>query len=218
MLPSAQRSPCSRTSRRAALLCALLLFGAPQLTAAQAVDGRWRIAGELGVAPGATWLEGVNVPTVQSGVGAFGTIGVQRGWSPRVAGGVDVRVLTAKTSLDEHGVQWDGGRATEVSLLATTSIYSGNSGVWRWSFDLLGGVTMVSGPDGVVPFRDASKIAPTAEAGVSLRRGAVGVAASRRELSVFARYSVMRLGMTGNDAIATDGIVSRILAGVRVAP
>jgi hypothetical protein len=148
----------------------------------------------------------------------FGGFGIQRLFSANTLGGVSFRVLSAPVSLSEAGMTWDRAKTFEASLLATASLQAPAGQAIRGSLDFAGGITRLSGPRDIVPFKDALNIAPTAEVGVSLRRGNADATASRRELSVFTRYSLTRLRMGTPNPIAEGGTVSRFLIGLRAMP
>lgn len=197
-----------------ALLTALLIpLGAPS---AQTTDTRVRPHVELGAAPGGTWLDGPNAPTVSTGIGLLGGLGVSRGFSPVVDGGLVVRAVSSSVQLEEAGTTWEASRALEVSLLASTSLHSRRPSALRVSLDVLAGVTHLAGPRDVVPFRDASSFSPVGEVGVSVRRRSAETQRARGDLALFVRYNMTRVGINARDATGTAGTVSRIVAGVRL--
>jgi hypothetical protein len=202
---------------RAFVLLAVVVASAGQATVARAqVDpSRLRSVFEVGTSIGGTWLDGTRAPEVTSGIGVSGGLGVQRSFSGNVVGAVNLRVLSAAVSLSEAGMTWNRGRTLESSLLASISVQRNARRALRPSMELAGGITRLSGPRDIVPFKDAANIAPTAEVGLSLRRGEADADASRREFSVYLKYSVLQVRMAATDVIAEDGTLSRILIGVR---
>ena len=207
-----------RRFRRSDFLTAasfLVLLLNPGKAGCQVDPARLRSTYELGASLGGTWLEGPRAPDITSGAGIFGAIGVQRSFAPNVLGAVNLRVLSAAVSLDESSMTRDGGRTRVVSLLAQASFQQRVERTYRPSLELAGGISRLSGRRDLVPFKDASNIAPTAEIGVSLRRGFALEDAARQEFSVYVKYSVMQLRMSAGDAIAESGAVSRIHVGMR---
>lgn len=181
---------------------------------AQPVRPNWRVTAEVGGVLGGTWLDGSTAPTVRTDPGATIGVGAMRMVGANVAAGVGVRVGAQPVSVKENGVSWSGGTLTEADALGTLSFLTPQSTPLRPSLDLGAGVAVLSGARTVLPFRDASHIAPIGEAGVTLRR--VDPNPNKQEIALFVHYGVLRLDASATDASTASGWVSRISAGFKV--
>ncbi len=183
---------------------------------AQAVPERWRVTGEVGGIVGGTWLSGPRVPTVSTDPGAALGIGVQRGITPDATAGFAVRISSQAVSLREVGSSWSRGTLTEGDVVGQLSFASRRRTRLRLALDLGGGFALLSGARDLLPFLDASSIAPLGDIGLSLHRGQSEVDASRRDLALYVRYTSLRLDASLQNAVTTSGWVGRISTGLRV--
>lgn len=181
---------------------------------AQPVGPTWRVTAEVGGILGGTWLDGTSAPTVRTDPGATIGVGLARMVGPNVSGGVGVRVGAQPVSVKENGASWSGGTLTEADAMGTLSFLTAQSTPLRPSLDLGAGVAVLSGARTLLPFRDASRIAPIGEAGVTLRR--VNPNPNKQEVALFVHYGVLRLDASAADASTASGWVSRISAGFKV--
>ena len=201
------------------LIAAAGAWIAPRTIAAQGAlrePVAWRFVGEAGASVGGTWLEGPRAPTVSSKTGFLFGLGLQRGWTEFVAAGATLRAGIQPLELHENGDAWSGGTLTEANFVGTLSLQSRQRRTHRISLDLSGGAAVLTGASDIVPFNSAASLAPLAEVGVAIRRGATNAGASRRDLALFARYSALKLKAEYVHAVTTSGWVGRVVAGVRV--
>lgn len=217
------------------LLFPLLLFtvGAPSravlaqgstATASATSRGAWRATAEVGGVFGGTWLEGLSAPTVSTDAGATIGVGLKRRVADRVTVGAALSVGSQAISLAEGGTQWSGGTLTEANLQGVLSFLTSQGTPLRPSLDLSAGLTVLSGARDVAPFRDASRIAPLGEIGLTVRRLEHRV--DRQEYALFARYGAVRMRgsatavplTSANAARGSDGAgwVGRWRAGLQV--
>ncbi len=146
--------------------------------------------------------------------GATIGVGGQRMVAMNVSAGLGVKVGAQPVSVKEGGETWSGGTLTEADALGTLSFLTAQSTPLRPSLDIGAGVAVLSGARTLLPFRDASRIAPIGEAGVTLRR--VDPNPNKQELALFVHFGVLRLDASATDASTGSGWVSRISAGLKV--
>ncbi len=203
----------------ACLAATALASFAPRSLRAQAAVREpvvWRFVGEAAASVGGTWLEGSRAPTVRSKPGFLFGVGLQRGWTEFVAAGATLRGGIQPLEIRENGDSWSGGTLTEANFVATLSLQSRQRRTNRVSLDLSGGAAVLSGANDILPFHDAASLAPLAEVGIAIRRGATNADASRRDLALFVRYSTLKVQSEYVNAVTTTGWVGRIVAGLRV--
>jgi len=186
---------------------------APQAFA-QPLGPTWRVTAEVGGVFGGRWFEGNGAPSVRTEPGATIGVGAQRMVGPNVSAGVGVKVGAQPVSVNEDGASWTGGTLTEADAIGTVSFLTAQSTPLRPSLDIGAGVAVLSGARALLPFRDASRIAPIGEAGVTLRR--VDPNPNKQEIAVFVHYGMLRLDASATDASTISGWVSRISAGFKV--
>ena len=204
------------TARRLTLFLALVVAStgnAPRLSA-QPIRPTWRVTAEVGGVLGGIWLKGSAAPTVRTDPGPTIGVGAQRMVAQNISAGASVKVGAQPVSVRENGASWSGGTLTEADAVGTVSFLAPQSTPLRPSLDLAAGIAVLSGARTLLPFRDASRVAPIGEAGVTLRR--VDPNPVKQELSLFVHYGVLRLDASAADASTISGWVSRISAGVRV--
>ena len=211
-------APCATLSTarwglRFLIVIASIATSAPHASA-QPIRPTWRVTAELGGVLGGTWLEGTGAPTVRTDPGATIGVGAQRMVATNVSAGVGVKVGAQPVSVKESGASWSGGTLTEADALGTMSFLTAQSTPLRPSLDISAGVAVLSGARTLLPFRDASRIAPIGEAGVTLRR--VDPNPNKQELALFVHFGVLRLDASATDASTVSGWVSRISAGLKV--
>ena len=131
-----------------------------------------------------------------------------------ISAGVVVKVGAQPVSVKENSASWSGGTLTETDVVGTVSFLAAQSTPLRPSLDIAAGIAVLSGARTVLPFRDASRLAPMGGAGVTVRR--VDANPAKQELSLFVHYGVLRLDASAVDASTISGWVGRISAGVRV--
>lgn len=205
---------------RTAVAVGLALVAATSGLRAQEAGRRdpvdWRAVAEVAGSVGGTWLSGPRAPTVASKTGFLLGLGLQRSWTKFVAAGATLRAAVQPIEIREHGESWSGGTLTEAQLLANVSLQSRQRTMNRISLDLSGGAAILSGANRILPFDDAKSLAPLLEVGVAFRRGIADADASRRDLALVLRYSMLNVQSNTMNAIATSGWVGRVIAGVRV--
>ena len=209
-----QGSP-PRSALRAGLLLLGFALGAKPVYG-QAVPAIWRPYAEVGGLLGGTWLSGPRSPTVSTDPGFSLGIGISRGITPDVSSGVSMRVASQGLSLSEVGATWTGGTLTEANVVGQLSLSSRRRTRRRLALDLGGGIAVLSGAHDILPFLDASNIAPLGEMGLSLHNGKADADASRRDMAFFVRYSTLRLDANVVNAATTTGWVHRVTLGLRV--
>lgn len=176
----------------------------------------WRVIAEAGGSIGGTWLEGVRAPKVVSKPGFLFGLGLQRGWTEFVAAGASIRAGVQPVEMQENGERWSGGTVTEADLVATLSFQSRQRTTNRISLDVSGGAAVLAGANDVLPFQDAQSLAPLLEVGVALRRGLADSDASRKDLALIVRYSMLKLQTEYINAVITPGWVGRTMIGLRI--
>lgn len=176
----------------------------------------WRVIAEAGGSIGGTWLEGPRAPKVVSKPGFLFGLGLQRGWTEFVAAGASIRAGVQPVEMQENGERWSGGTVTEADLVATLSLQSRQRTTNRISLDVSGGAAVLTGANDVLPFQDAQSLAPLVEVGVALRRGVADSDASRRDLALIVRYSMLKLQTEYINAVVTPGWVGRTMIGLRI--
>jgi hypothetical protein len=73
---------------------------------------------------------------------------------------------------------------------------------------------VLTGARNVLPFHDASSVAPIAEGGFSFRRDANS--STPQDLALFVHYGIVRLDASAANAMTTSGWVKRVTIGLRV--
>jgi hypothetical protein len=195
-----------------ALLGALLAPGA-SLSAQRAFDG-WRVTGEVGGVIGGTWLRGTGAPTVSTDPGAAIGVGAMRPLGGGVSGGAAIRIGAQPVVMKELGASWSGGTLTETDILAQLTMMSAQGTTFRPALELAAGAAVLTGARNVLPFHDASTIAPIAEGGVSFRRDANS--STPQDLALFVHYGIVRFDASATNAVSTSGWVRRVSVGLRV--
>lgn len=206
---------CAAPLRCLSLASALLSI-APHRISAQGTAPSWQVAGELGGVVGGSWLKGANAPTVTSASGVVLGINVQRTVLPHASAGAAVRIGAQPLSLTERDAKWSGGTLTEGDVLGVVSLIGAGKQPLSVSVDLGLGVAILSGARSILPFRDASNLAPLGELGVSLRRSVSRSQTARQKQALFIRYSILRVDASAVETIVTTGWVGRLSVGVRV--
>jgi len=196
-----------------ALLVIAVSSAANTLSAQGAIDG-WRVTGEVGGVIGGTWLRGTGAPTVTTDPGATIGVGASRQLVSGVSAGATLRIGAQPVVMKETGATWAGGTLTETELMAQLTIMSAQGTTLRPALELGAGAALLTGARNVLPFHDASSIAPIAEGGFSVRRDANS--STSRELALFVHYGLVRLDASAAGAVTTSGWVQRLTIGLRV--
>lgn len=210
------------------LSIAIIAFSAPAARAQSSQGAGWTVAGEFGGAIGGTWLESTGAPRVSSTTGAQLSLSASRPTKSRVALGAAVRVSAQSLQLKEVDQTWSGGTLTNGQLMGTMSVDLPRSAQIATALEFGGGLSILSGARDLAPFTTASRVAPTGEFGVAIRRAPSTYAVVRRTafdlraLALVLRYDVTRFD-PGNSASggavprnATAGWVGRMVVGARV--
>ncbi len=195
------------------VLAATLLFDGVSLSAQRAPDG-WRVTGEVGGVLGGTWLRGVGAPTVTTDPGATIGVGATRQLVSGVSAGATLRIGAQPVVMREVGATWSGGTLTEADVLAQLIVMSAQGTTLRPALEVGVGAAVLTGARDVLPFHDASRVAPIAEAGFSVRRDANS--STPQDLALFVHYGIVRLDASGTNAVTSSGWVRRVTLGLRV--
>ena len=196
-----------------ALLIIAVSSAANTLSAQGAIDG-WRVTGEVGGVIGGTWLRGAGVPAVTTDPGATIGVGASRQLVSGVNAGATLRIGAQPVVMKESGATWAGGTLTETELMAQLTIMSAQGTTLRPALELGAGAALLTGARNVLPFHDASSIAPIAEGGFSVRRDANS--SGPQDLALFVHYGIVRLDASAAGAVTTSGWVRRLTIGLRV--
>ena len=151
-----------------ALSLALLLLAAPLPGQAPAPSAPWRFSAEAGATGGGVWLDGSRVPRVSTGVGFVFATAARRALSDVTGAAAVLRVSMQPLDLRENGVEWNGGTLTEYDLLGVLSIRAPATGSLRATVEAGVGAALLTGAGDIVPFRNASSVAPAGEIGLSV--------------------------------------------------
>jgi hypothetical protein len=195
-----------------ALVFALMAHGA--VASAQRAPDRWRFTGDVGGVLGGTWLRGIGAPTVTTDPGASIGVGASRPIGSGSAVGALLRIGAQPVVMKESGTTWSGGTLTETDVLATLVLMSPQGTALRPALELGAGAALLSGARNVLPFHDASSVAPIVEGGVAVRRDANS--SSPEDLALFVHYGLVRLDASQTNAVSTSGWVPRLIVGLRV--
>ena len=194
-----------------------------QETAAGA--SRWRMSGEVGGVFGGSWLSGANAPRVSTDPGLTLSIAVQRETSERASAGLALRGAMQGISMNETGMKWSGGTATDAQLLGTLGYALRRTGHILSDVEFGGGIAYIAGTREVFPFSEVSHVTPAGEVGIALSLGEVRESLYRyRPFSLTIRYGVLRVDALGGDAnvpssmTAGAGWVGRTTIALRYRP
>ena len=190
-----------------------------------AIDTRWRLSAEVGGVFGGSWLSGDNAPRISTDPGLALSVAVGRQTSLRTTIGLGLRGAMQPITMNEAGMTWSGGTATDAQLLGTVAYTLKNSGQLLSDVELGGGMAFIAGTREVFPFTETSRVAPVGEAGIALSLGDVGESLYRyRPFSLVVRYGVLRVDALGGDAnlpssmTANAGWVGRTTIALRYRP
>ena len=162
---------------------------------------RWRMSGEVGGVLGGRWLSGGESPRVSTDPGLSLSVAVRRETSGRANVGLSLRGAMQPISMDEAGMQWSGGTATDAQLLGTVGYAMRSTGQLLADVEVGGGIAFIAGTRTVFPFTEISRFSPAAEAGIALSLGEVGETLYRyRPFALVVRYGVLRVDAFGGDA------------------
>jgi hypothetical protein len=169
-------------------------------TANAAEPARWRVSGEVGAVLGGRWLAGGDSPRVSTDPGLSLSVALQRETSGRASIGLSLRGAMQPISMDEAGMQWSGGTATDAQLLGTVGYAIRRSGQLLADVEAGGGIAFIAGTRTVYPFTEISRFSPVGEAGIALSLGEVGESLYRyRPFALVVRYGVLRVDAFGGD-------------------
>lgn len=187
-------------------------------------ETRWRISAEVGGVFGGSWLSGINAPRVSTDPGLALSVAVNR-QSGRTSVGLGVRGAMQPISMNETGMKWSGGTATDAQLLGTVAYSVRRTGQLLADAEIGGGVAFIAGTREVFPFTETSRVAPVAEGGIALSLGEVGESLYRyRPFALVVRYGVLHVDALGGDAnlpssmTAGAGWVGRTTIALRYRP
>ena len=183
-------------------------------TEAQEAPASWRVTADVGGTFGGTWLKGSTIPTVATDGGGTIGLGAVHALSPFLSVGASAHIGAQSVSIKDQGAQWSGGTLTETELMAQFAITAAEGTFLRPALEFGAGAAALSGARSVLPFRDASSIAPIGEIGISLRRANLEVGS--QDLAIFVHYGVVRLDANASTSSTTSGWIRRLSAGLRL--